>query len=352
MKRKLLYLILALLLLCMLSACESSKASGTIQGAGETVPREGDDITPSDYSNPDSWLVKTENPEMPVDVFLLYPTAWVRQEGEGVVCAIDHEGMHEGAKSFISCSGSAFETAGNFFAPYYRQLDAGFVLSMPLEEQASYICGVPKTDVMAAFDYYIKNLNDGRPFILVGHSQGSTMVKEILFDYMEENPKVMDSMVAAYVLGYSVTQEELDANPHVRFAEGALDTGVIISYNTEAVQVDGDNMTWLPGSVAINPISWTRTSELAPAEDNLGSMINNDGTLTLMAHLANAQVDTERGVVICSSADVDIYSAPEARRELFPLGVYHSQDIAFYYNNLRENAEQRSAAFFKSHPEP
>ena len=32
---------------------------------------------------------------------------------------------------------------------------------------------IPKADVFAAFDYYIKHYNNGRPFILAGHSQGS-----------------------------------------------------------------------------------------------------------------------------------------------------------------------------------
>lgn len=325
-----------------------NKLTAPLSIVEEEPPKEGDDITPSDYGNPDNWLVLTENPEMPADVFVLYPTAWTRQEGEGPICSIDHAGMHEGAQGFMNISGSAFVPVGNVFAPYYRQLDATFVLSKPLEEQFQYIGGVPKTDVMAAFDYYIKNLNQGRPFILVSHSQGSTMAKELLFDYMKENPQVVDQMVAAYVLGYSVTKQELEENPHVKFAEGALDTGVIISYNTEAPNMEGNSTTWIPGSMAINPISWSRDEEVAPASDNLGSMINQNGTLVKMDELADAKVDIERGVVICSTADIETYSMAENLRALFPLGVYHGQDIAFYYYNLRDNAQQRISAFMEN----
>ena len=88
---------------------------------------------------------------------------------------------------------------------------------------------------------------------------------------MKENPKVCDRMIAAYVIGYSITPGYLAQNPHLKFAEGPDDTGVIISYNTEAPNVVGNNPVVLPGAMAINPISWTREESLAKAEENLGS---------------------------------------------------------------------------------
>ena len=52
-------------------------------------------------------------------------------------------------------------------------------------------------DALAAFDYYIRHYNQGRPFVLVGHSQGSAMTKLILFDYLSARPDVYRRMVAA-----------------------------------------------------------------------------------------------------------------------------------------------------------
>ncbi len=46
-----------------------------------------------------------------------------------------------------------------------------------------------------------------------------------------------------------------------KFAKGAKDIGVIISYNTEAPQVAGKNPVVLPGAMAINPITWTRAKK-------------------------------------------------------------------------------------------
>ena len=118
--------------------------------------------------------------------------------------------------------------------------------------------GIPATDAAAAFDYYIKNFNNGRPFIFAGLSQVSNVLLYLLSDYMKKHPEVYGRMIAAYVIGYSITPEYLAKNPHLKFAKGAKNTNIIISYNTEAPQVAGKNSVVLPGAMAINPIAWTR----------------------------------------------------------------------------------------------
>ncbi len=70
-----------------------------------------------------------------------------------------------------------------------------------------------RTDVYAALDYYFKHYNQGRPFILAGHSQGSMMLKIALTDYFKEHTDYLERMVAAYVIGFSITTDDLEANP-------------------------------------------------------------------------------------------------------------------------------------------
>ena len=222
---------------------------------------------------------------------------------------------------------------------------------MPLEEQLKVVGGIPKADVFAAFDYYIKNYNNGRPFILAGHSQGSVVLTLLLSEYMKENPQVYDRMIAAYVIGFSVTTEYLAKNPHLKFAEGPDDTGVIISYNTEAPKVEGKNPVLFPGAIVINPITWTRTEKLATAAENMGSIIlNKDGSIVLskegkiepVKNYADARIDKARGVVICSTADVDKLAPGNA---LSGKGVFHSFDYPFYYFNIKDNAANRTKRF-------
>ena len=84
---------------------------------------------------------------------------------------------------------------------------------------------LPKQDVFAALDYYFENLNDGRPFILAGHSQGSAIQSLVLAEYMKAHPEYLERMVAAYVIGYSITGDYLKANPHLKFAEKLMING-------------------------------------------------------------------------------------------------------------------------------
>ena len=123
---------------------------------------------------------------------------------------------------------------------------------------------------------------------------------------MKQNPEVYNRMIAAYVIGYSITPEYLSNNPHLKFAQNATDTRVIISYNTEAPIVAGRNPVVLPGALAINPISWTRGEATASAAENLGSIeMNTDGKMVPLKNYADARVDIARGVVICSTVDVN-----------------------------------------------
>jgi hypothetical protein len=162
---------------------------------------------------------------------------------------------------------------------------------------------------------------------------------------------VYNRMIAAYVIGYSVTSDYLAKYPYLKFAEGPDDTGVIISYNTEAPTVVGNNPVVLPGAMAINPITWTRDETIATAEENLGSIVlNKDGSVVLNAEgnfelvkkYADARVDKAKGVIICSTVDVNQLSPGNAG---FGKGVYHSFDYPFYYYDLRANAQNRANRF-------
>ncbi len=297
-----------------------------------------------DYAKQEHWLALPTVNDKKVDVFYLYPTAWQKaNKNEPDVCGIDNPSMLRGSKLAYEKTATAFELIGNIYAPYYRQADIGAILTLPLEKQDEIIGGMPKADAFAAFDYYIKHYNQGRPFILAAHSQGSNLMLYLLADYMNEHPEVYERMIAAYVIGYSVTEEYLARNPHLKFAQGADDTGVIISYNTEAPGVSGNNPVLLPGAIAINPISWTREETLATAEESYGSLLlNAEREWSAVAKYADARVDKGRGVVICSTADVEALASGNA---IFPKGVYHSYDYPFYYYNIRENAAIRVEKF-------
>jgi hypothetical protein len=116
---------------------------------------------------------------------------------------------------------------------------------------------LPVADVIAAFDYYIRNYNHGRPFIFAGHSQGSHMMFFLLSRYMNENPEVYSRMIAAYAIGYPLTASFLATNKHLKFAEDPNDLGLIVSFNTQSPNVKPGGNVIMTDSVGmvINPIN-------------------------------------------------------------------------------------------------
>lgn len=300
----------------------------------------------TDYSKPEHWLSLHYSAEKEVDVFYIYPTAWQNdpkvpnEKSAPHVCRIDNPSMLIGSKGAFESQATAFETVGNIYAPYYRQLDAGYALSLEIEKRDELLRGIPKKDVFTAFDFYIKHYNKGRPYILVSHSQGSLLMRFLLSEYMKENPEIYKRMIAAYVIGYSITKDFLESNPHLKFAEGPADTGVIISYNTEAPTIEGTSFLVLPGAIAINPITWTGEEIPATAEQSLGSRIDFDGTYVDKFKYADARIDKRRGVVICN---VDPATLPAKTH--WARGIYHTHDYGLYYYNLRENAANRTKQF-------
>jgi pimeloyl-ACP methyl ester carboxylesterase len=138
--------------------------------------------------------------------------------------------MKTGAEAQFSRTATAFETVGDIYAPYKRQVNSQYKSTLPIPEQLSLEAGIPTSDAVSAFDYYIEHLNKGRPFILAGHSQGSNLLANILSGYMKDHPDLYERMVAAYIIGFSITSDYLAQNPQLKFANGPDDTGVIISY--------------------------------------------------------------------------------------------------------------------------
>ncbi|MCK9625244.1 MAG: DUF3089 domain-containing protein [Bacteroidales bacterium] len=301
----------------------------------------------TDYSKQEHWLSLPTDASKVVDVFYVYPTAWYKEDtSEPDFCAIDNRIMLIGSQSAFNRQATAFETIGNIYAPYYRQADASYILPLSENQRWNVIDSIPAKDVTAAFDYYIKHYNNGKPFILVGHSQGSNVLLLLLKNYMYENVDVYARMVCAYVIGYPVTAEFLNANKHLKFAEGDDDTGVIVSFNTQSPSLAlGANIVMANKiGLVINPINWKKDETLATASESLGSYmpIDSQGNSGKVLNVADARINLKKGVIECSSVND---SAMFKISGIMGLGVYHSFDIPFYYYNLRENAEKRVKNF-------
>lgn len=345
LKKKLFSILVAVSLSMALSGCGSStpETQTAVTSSYEIENLVG---TPSDYSDKNNWM-KIPEITKEVDTFYIYPTV-VADASEDVpdIVPNDYEPMRTSAQGVYEMQGTVYEESTNVFAPYYRQSNLIAIGNLRGDDLFQYQMQEQRTDIYAALDYYFENYNDGRPFILAGHSQGSIMSIIVLGDYMQAHPEYYERMVAAYPIGFSVTKEWLEEHPYLKFAEGADDTGVIITWNTEGPGNKGqDNIVVEEGAISINPLNWKRDDTYAGVDENLGSLVQNEetGEYEIKDGMGDAQVDTERGVVICTT-DTDYVPAAE----VFGPASLHRWDYGLYYVNIQKNVADRINSYMKN----
>ncbi len=342
---------LAAILICgtttVLTSCSSND-----DNPSPVTPEKSDAI---DYSQKANWY-QIPKITKEYDTFYILATEYVvssMEEGAPDYAPIGCPEVMEKTPGEYEAHASAYEDLTNVFVPFYRQAGlkhAGEVWKETGNSEAA-LTGMPYGDITAALDYYFKNYNQGRPFIIAGHSQGSAITKLVLMKYFKEHPDYYKRMIAAYVIGYSVTKDDLKANPHMKFATGESDTGVIVSWNTEGpknVEVNAKNFVVLPGAISINPLNWKLDDTYAPASLNLGSFMPNaeTGKNEITDVGADAQVNVERGVVVTNAISEPL---PEELAEIantfFGPDGRHANDYSYYYNNIKDNVAKRIAAY-------
>jgi hypothetical protein len=154
--------------------------------------------------------------------------------------------------------------------------------------------------------------------------------------------KLQKQLVAAYLIGYSVTKEDFRQYPWMKPATGESDTGVIISYNSQAPWAKGSPVI-LPGAFCINPLNWKTDGTPAAASLNSGAVFfKADGCVqSRVPHYAGATVDTATGALTTVLPEkLDVGS--------FPKGVNHIYDYSLWFQNLKRNIKLRSENYMES----
>ena len=171
----------------------------------------------------------------------------------------------------------------------------------------------------------MQHFNQGRRFVLMGYSQGAFAVVELLKELTEEQA---ERMLAAYIIGYQVTTEDL-TYPYIRAAQSATDTGVTVCFNSVS-SVDAA-IPILSGNTAvgINPVNWhTDATPATYLYDFAGACDTLTATLDTLTHLT-----------LINGFSGTCPQVPFCGRE----GNYHCLEIPFYYPFLKENIALRIA---------
>jgi hypothetical protein len=276
------------LLLASLTACESdtivappqaasagptsAAGSGGMAPAGVKIDRSaladvGTD-KPLDYADPRMWLCRPGNDpdecdakldstellpdgtrkivphvkaaQPAFDCFYAYPTVKLTSAGPmtdfmNIAITLDP----------LLGQAARFNEVCRMYAPLYRQ--NGVVPGaggMPTPG-GDFMLGLQ--DVRDAFQYYLKNLNAGRKVVLMGHSQGTGMITQMMITDVDPVPEVRAKLVSAVLLGGGVAvpigQKVGGTFKNIPLCDTPGQTGCVMSYVSYSSEVPPTEMS-------------------------------------------------------------------------------------------------------------
>lgn len=127
---------------------------------------------------------------------------------------------------------SQFSQVCRVFAPMYPQATLSDIGSSPAdsEELTAY------NGLVQAWNYYINYLNDGRGFVIIGHSQGAEVATNLIQKLIDPNAALRKRLVSAIILGGNLLVKSGQRTggffQHIPTCDRASETGCVIAYST------------------------------------------------------------------------------------------------------------------------
>jgi len=271
------------------------------------------------------------------DVFYVYPTVATYsfvENGSSWFADITRPEMREEANGNQRFNMMLYGEY-NFYAPYYRQM-----IFEAYQQPASMLVQLvetPAQDIRDAFQYYMTHYNHGRPFFLIGHSQGSQVLIELLKKGMTAEQR--QQMVAAYCIGYHVYAEELNAYPDaLKPATDSIMQGLVVFNSVTDTTAIG--RVSRGDVVGINPTTWTMATDTIPAEYHLGMAKYNEARDSVLIVPCPTRTNLYNHTTVCPDLDPDMVFIP-AYEDMFPRGNLHFADSWLFGGNVIQNMRCR-----------
>jgi len=281
----------------------------------------------SDWTNPSDSFYD-------VDVFFVQPTIYTQKKFKSYSASINDKKLRKSIQeSTIKNQASVFNGLTNVYSPYYRQMhyDGYFEEDSVKKEQASAAFSVAYSDVLNAFNYFLKHYNNNKPFVLAAHSQGTNHSERLLKEVILINNDLKDRLVMAYLVGMPI-QNSFTALPN---CQNPNQTKCFVSWRTFNASfnppIHGDTI------VCSNPITFNNSNNWTTSSAHKGILFKS-GKLKLK-NAVSAKASNG-----CLSIKINKWP----HKWIYNWDDYHAADYNLFWNNIRDNLGIRLEIYNKN----
>ncbi|MDB4210092.1 DUF3089 domain-containing protein [Gammaproteobacteria bacterium] len=300
------------------------------------------------------------------DVFYIHPTGYFQPHWNAPL--EPESAAFERTESHLATQASAFSASCNVYAPYYRQ--ATYFSFFDREENGRLALDLAYSDISKAFNFYIQEQNQGRPFFIAGHSQGALHGQRLIHEHISQQP-IKKQFIAAYLAGYILPVKHFDSlYPDLIASNNPEDYHSIISWCTgvegfrrsraHSAFWSADGWCQEPMEqplVCQNPLSWSQDSAWVSDETNISIRLKSSNLFLADYHAtahSHAKLSIESMANLGFEAKQSEHSMIEVKGSLIDKvksftvdGDLHNFDVSLFWGSIRDNVKRRAHAFKK-----
>ena len=288
-------------------------------------------VLPDKYTEEFRTFASKRMDTLQADVFYVYPTVFTDKKDIRWNVPMDDSEQNENVLGkAVLMQASAFATSGKVYVPYYRQ--AHLRSYRMLDAGGKEAQDVAYSDVKKAFEVYLKKYNQGRPIVMVGHSQGTTHTLRLLAEFFDGKP-LQQQLIAAYIPGIRVKPDQFET---IKPMTKPNEVGGFVSWNTfKKGNYPKKDKNWYDGSVTTNPITWDDSKETT-LDQHKGFLYTNQ-----KIYDQALKIQVTDGLIWSSNPKFPL------RFFMSFLKNYHAGDINLFWKDIQQNAELRVNTFLK-----
>jgi hypothetical protein len=329
---------------------------------------------------PDGKLTKETwgaDPAAPIDCFYVYPTVSLEPTPYSGMVPTDAE------RNVVREQFARFAAKCRPYAPMYRQLTmaglrglmTGATPGVKLNRGPQY------DDVVDAWNYYLEHDNGGRGVALIGHSQGSFILDEMVRNEIDGKP-VQARVVSVIAPGATspMPRDSSAAFPHIPVCKSDSQTGCAIVYSAFRSTVPPPDNTYF-GKVTANDMvaACVNPASLGGGSGELRAYYSTEGRTITSGPQARRWVTPDRPITTpwvtlpgmlaseCKSQgdktwlEVTVHASPTGARvnditgdimtagKVNPQWGLHLVDVNLAIGNLVEIIGKQGAAYMAAH---